>query len=184
MRCAAAMALTVWLTGCGGEASAPSMVVPPTAPTPAGLAGSFDLTFSADPACRGLPDVARARTYSVDVAPTTPVLTLHGGTFGGQSGSGTYDWNVVYQNVSTGATEWWFQDPEIWEFLGGGAYVTIYGGPARLAAADTPPGQSREWAFWGRFTYCPARGYDAYPECRQPEVICESSQHTLTLRGR
>ena len=136
--------------------------------------------------CTALPSEARSRSYSAEVVTGSPIIRLTGSTFGESSEPGYPSlWNVVYQRMSDDVDQWWFQDPEIWELLGTGSYLTIYGGPAlvRLESGTMAP-KTGEWPFWGRFTYCAQVEPDSYPECAVPEISCESRQHTLTLVRR
>jgi hypothetical protein len=91
-------------------------------------------------------------------------------------------WNVIYQGQYGSALTWWFQDPEVWEQLGDGRYVVLYGGPVRI---DREPGSTElragQWPFWGRFTYCAEMEPGSYPKCKVAPVTCESTTHQLAI---
>jgi hypothetical protein len=180
-------AAVVLLAGCG-ENMAPMPAQPSVfaAPLPAPRLVNLEITFKANTACAELPAVARSRTYSAAVNTQAPLFNLDGGDFG-RSSDPHYpsSWNVIYQNLSTDQVGWWFQDPELWEFLTDDSYVVVYGGPAHIPVdRDTMEPRTGDWPFWGRFTYCAEREPDSYPECEVPEITCQSTEHTLTIVKR
>jgi len=179
----------VFLGGCGRETdrtpAAPSSFSSPSVPTrPAAV--TVDITFTADSSCAALPVVARSRRYSAAITTGTPIISLGGATFG-RSSDGGYPslWNVIYQSPSQGHVNWWFQDPEIWEFLDATSYVAIFGGPVAVSAEPgVTTAMNSESQFWGVFTYCAEAEPDNYPECAVPETSCESTHHVLIVRTR
>jgi hypothetical protein len=162
----------VLFAGCEGH-----MALPPVAPSTSASAVAHEttltMTFTADRSCADLPTDARSRTYS-GVAESS-LITLTGGGLS-EPAFGSYGWNVVYSKWFEEFAELWFHDPPIWESLRADGYVLIYGN-----AAGTISPQTSQWPFWGRFSYCAKAEPDGYPECAVPEVICESTHHTLTL---
>jgi hypothetical protein len=187
MHRALAAAVIVCFVGCGQDTAqtptAPSTVA---SPVPSRAPAMFEVTFTADNACTTLPSVARSRTYSAVGTAGSPVISLGGANFG-ESADPAYPskWNVIYQSQSDSAMTWWFQDPEVWELLGAGSYLVLYGGPVRIdrEAGSLGPAAG-EWPFWGWFSYCAKMEPDSYPECAVPEVTCESTQHRLTIVRR
>jgi len=155
-------------------------------PSPAPSVVNLEITFKADSSCTALPAAARSRTYSAAVNTRTPFFNVGGANFG-RSSDPHYasSWNVIYQNLSTDQVGWWFQDPELWEFLTDDSYVVVYGGPAHIPVdAATMEPRTGDFPFWGRFTYCAEQEPDNYPECEVPEITCESAQHTLSVVKR
>jgi hypothetical protein len=183
LRRACAAGIVISLAGCGqNNASTPTAPSPAVSPTPAGATARFEVTFTAADACAALPEAARTRKYSVvTTTADSRVLALAGGSFG-RSTNTSYQWNVIYQTPSDNAVTWWFQDPPIWELLGGSAYVVVYGGPVRLDrdAGRSDPRSART-LFQGRFSYCAEMEPDDYPECEVPEITCDSTQHTVAI---
>lgn len=170
------------VVGCGRDTATGPLAPSPSTSQAIPAAGEFELTFIADAACTTLPDVARSRTYLTSSTVNSP-FGISGATFG-KSSTPSYNWNVIYQKTLNHAVEWWFSDPEIWELVGPDAYVTVYGGPALIDLEADGGLKTGEWPFWGRFTYCPYREPDDYPECEVPVVSCESEHNRLRLVRR
>ena len=171
------------LTACCGDRMpaspiAPTTPVPPTRPTPPAspLPASFQIAFSADPACTMLPAVARTRTYSAttDGSGLPYLIDLGNATFGGD---GSYLWRSIYVKFVEDVAHLFFQDPPIWEELTGDQYVVIYGIEAVGSIRDLPATLS----FEGYFTFCADAEPDRYPECEVPEIVCRSKDHKLTI---
>lgn len=167
----------VLLTACGGDriSASPTTPTPPVLPTrpTSPLAGTFQISFSADPACATLPPVARTRTYSA-TSGGNGLIDLAGAKFGGD---GSYLWNVIYPEFAEDVTNLYFQDPPIWEQLTADQYVVIYGIKAVGTIRDLPVTLS----FPGRFSFCAEVEPDRYPECVVPEIVCTSNDHELTI---
>jgi hypothetical protein len=84
---------------------------------PIDLGGTYDLTFTADPAC-ALPLEARSRRYLTSIPAgnaTSRALTLSGASF--VTVPGGYGSNVVYMSVFENFVRFYFSDPPIWETL-------------------------------------------------------------------
>lgn len=165
----------VLLTACGGDRTAVSPVMPTAAvpPTrPASLPNAFQISFSADPACTMLPEVARARSYSARVVGDG--IDLGNATF---AGDGSYLWHTLYARFVEDVVHLYFQDPPVWERLTADEYVVIYGIEAVGTVRDLPATLS----FTGSFTFCAKAEPDRYPECVVPEIVCRSADHKLTI---
>jgi len=149
------------------------------------LRGHYEITFTADAACAGLPATARHRTYSASLDPiadSSYLGTLSSADFA-QSSSPSYpNWNVLYVSASEDAVQIHFSDPEIWEHLTREpdrtpqADLVILGDAIGTLRPDTSHG-----SFAGRFAYCAAAEPGDYPECKGPEISCVSQSHQWSL---
>jgi hypothetical protein len=145
------------------------------------LRGSYEITFTADAACRDLPSPARTRTYSAlfeSAGSSRYVVTLRGADFARGSSSSYSGWNVLYVGVFEDFASIWFSDPPVWEHLTPDSDLLIVGEARGTIRAGTS-----QWAFAGNIAYCAAaeRGEESYLECKVPEIICRSQDHRFTL---
>lgn len=159
---------------------------------PVGIAGSYTLTISADPACDSLPDEARTKTYSVTVIPNpnsrAPANTSFNGTVtsGRFAPYGNIFWIGVAANYVAVSTEG--EGPSIVEQIGPNKYVAFFGS----AAATMTPGSSVSTLsapFRGVIEYCELKApigayYDCRPELAQVRDQCTSDRSQLTLVRR
>lgn len=76
-RLAIAMAIGSFMACGGSTPTAPAAATPPPAPTPANVAGSYDLTLVASPTCsQNLPAATRILKYVANVTQTGALNTL------------------------------------------------------------------------------------------------------------
>ena len=119
-----------------------------------------------------LPPVARTRTYRASWGANG--IDLGNATFGGD---GSYLWHTIYARFVDDVAHLLFQDPPVWEQLTAEQYVVIYGVEAVGTVHDLPA----TLTFTGSFTFCAEAEPDRYPECVVPEIVCRSTDHTLTI---
>src|SRR4051812_44638414 len=161
-----------------GLPAAPSSQTPPVSPNAPPvpllpLLGTYRMTFSADPACSALPEIARTRTYTA--TSNGSLISLTGATFGRPGGG--YDWRTLYAKFTGDDLTLFFQDPPVWELLSPTQHLVIEGLEATGSVRELPATLS----FQGTFAFCGATEPDDYPECSVPEIVCGSTQHRLVI---
>jgi hypothetical protein len=143
---------------------------------PIDLGGTYDLTFTADPACDALPPEARSRRYLTTVPggdATHYALTLSGAGF--VAVDERYVANMVYMSRFEDFVHLEFSDPPIWEKLASPTSLYIYG-----SAEGKMSGSAADFKVAGEFEFC---GVTSGVECEE-EVACHSRNHTLTVSRR
>ena len=163
----------------------------PVAP-PVAIAGNYTLTITADPACTGLPDDVRTRTYSATVTPnpnaTGPANTAFNGIVtGGQFAPHA---NIFWVGVAGGyvAVSTEGEGPSIVEQVGTNRYIAFTGNTG--VTVDGPGVSTISAAFRGQIEYCELKGpivggfYDCRPELAAVREHCTSNASQLTLSRR
>ena len=139
---------------------------------PVDFRGTYQLTFTADPACTDLPDAARARRYWTEIKvldPSRRTLLLSGATFVSSAYSVIHMTSFDdFVSLAFGVSD----ELPIWETLDGGASVRLWGG-----ASGTMTSQRSVLPVGGQFSYCESAAND---QCIGGQS-CQSSNHALTL---
>lgn len=161
-----------------------SLVAPVTVGT------NYTLTISADPACTGLPNEARTRTYDVTVTPNafarTPRTSFQGRVTPGQFAPyGNNFWIGVAGDYVTVSTEG--EGPSIVEQIGPTTYIAYLGNAG--VSVTTPEVTTIAAPFRGLIEYCELKApigayYDCSPELAEVREQCTSPDSRLTLTGR
>lgn len=152
------------------------------------LRGDYTITFAAGAICEGIPASARTRTYMASFESTSAnyyLATLGGADFARSSPPSYPDYNVLYADIVDDIARIFFSDPEIWEHL----TVETDRSPQtdlRIIGSATGPigANTSQWSFGGIFVYCPAAEPENYPECKVPEIRCQSQNNQVTLARR
>jgi hypothetical protein len=159
-------------------------VLAPSAP----IAGDYTLTLAADPACAGLPDDMRTRSYTARIIPDSnpghPANTSFNLIAGGASfleGHGGLPIGVA-GNVVTFLLD---DDlPYLVEEIAANKFLAFYG----RATVEAASGSTLSTYFDGDIRYCeqPLPIRDVVELCDRPlgQVSCRSRQHQLTLTQR
>jgi hypothetical protein len=137
------------------------------------FAGTYDLTFTADPACDALPVEARSRRYQTTVPggyATYHSLVMTGATF--LDVYEYYPGNTLNLSAFDNFVRLDFSDPPIWEKLASPTSLYIYG-----LAEGVLSGSTMDLKVDGTFGFC---GVTSGLKCEQ-EVACHSENHTLTV---
>jgi hypothetical protein len=184
-RCLVAVSLLALSAACGpGVRPSPASPSSPTAqppiqPTPPAriLNGQYEIRFEADASCSNLPEAVRVRRYMALVSGSSSTITLTGAEFGPPPPS-QYHLNTLDMEGTDpdGTSGFFFQDPEVWELLTGGSYVSIFGDAEGVFDPD-----HTELVARGDFRFCSSREDGPYPECAVPEIVCRSDHHKVTL---
>jgi hypothetical protein len=158
------------------------------------IAGDYTLTLTADPACSGLPDAARSRTYPVSMTslPNTPdnYRAVLGGAMFLTSEAGQFD-------VDVAGTYAHFRFGDPWDdgdgAKRGGSYIveevapSTYLGIAGSAGLTIGGGATVSGSFSGGVQYCvnpnPAAIVNYQCPLGQP-VVCYSTNHRMLLVRR
>jgi hypothetical protein len=160
----------------------------PTTP-PVNPAGSYSLTMTADPACEGLPDELRTRTYDAAIAPSPnvrhPAGTYFQVTLSGAAFAPFYNGFRIGVAGDLVALEFWGEGLGFVEQLAPRTTLGFAGHAEVTAGAD---GFSRiSTMFEGVVDYCVlASDSDRFYDCTPPSthVACKSGNHRLTLDKR
>ena len=147
------------------------------------LTGEYEITFTADPACGQLPDIARKRTYSATVS---GLISLSGAGFGGSDGTGP--WNSIYVQQFGDEARFSMYYPPIWEVISNAPSPN----PDRDYSSVVISGEalgtvSREYSqipLSAAFSYCPSAILGDEPKCAVDVVTCQSARHQMTLTRR
>lgn len=163
-----------------------SLPLSPLAP-PVNVAGEYDATLTADPACVELPEDVRTRRYEVEIVPLSVPTSLRGAVYGA-SFVDSFNWfsvGVAGDFVSFVVD---FDGPTIVERIAERTFLAI-GGSASGPVATSAPSEIT-FAFEGDLFYCalkPDWQGPPYSGCFLPQATvarssCMSKNHRLTLR--
>ena len=171
-----------------GSAYVSFQLVSLTPPVP--VATNYTLTISADPACTGLPDDLRSRTYAVTVTPNTNPGAAANSSFNGRASGqfapfGNLFWIGVSGDYVVVTTEG--EGPSLVEQVGTNRYVA-FAGNASLTV-DSSGLSNFSAPFRGVIEYCELKGpigayYDCRPELAAVKEECTSNSSLLTLVRR
>lgn len=160
------------------------------AASPVSLAGDYTLTFMADPACAGLPDDVRTRTYAATIAPVldshVPVNTVLRAAVSGGSFLPYYDFFSIGIAGNDVAMEVRGEGPSLVEHVAGNRYLAFDG--RAEASVGTAPVSTIAASFDGSIDYCElASDMGAFYNCGVgaiANVQCTSKNHRLILTRR
>jgi hypothetical protein len=153
------------------------------APSP-DISGTYTLTFVADSACTELPAVARSRTYTATIKPSSfsasanqYVVALSGATFYPSNANDSLGIGIAgtYGRVTT-----FDYGIGVAEELAPSTYVHIWG-----VADVSVQGATISGPLSGGFEYCQGSGLGpGFYRCGAKPVVCERPLHRITLTRR
>jgi hypothetical protein len=156
---------------------------------PASIAGDYNLTFVADPACAAaLPVELRTRTYAATISPgqsaNVPVNTGFWIAVSGASFDSYYNWFSV--GVAGDYLAFWLRDEHLVELLAADRYLELSG--VATASVGTSGVSTISASFDGVFGHCERKSIDSVNRCNSGQAVllsqCESKNHQLILTRR
>jgi hypothetical protein len=157
------------------------------------IQGPYQLTFTADASCAGIPLPVRMRSYTASVSMPNPsfpyaTITLSGATFApgySELGAALGSDAVRFSVFSVYADNVWGDSEPIIERLDSSSYVSFEGtATATVTDANAPVDAS----FDGTIAYCSAAVDPTIPNfpptCAIPPVQCKSPQNRLSFTPR